>query len=65
MNAKLDYALLRRTEHPDEGILIIGKDRLEALNKVLGDYEVLGILSGGKSSFVLGFVQEADTMVAV
>lgn len=46
VNAKLDYALLRRTEHPDEGILIIGKDRLEALNKVLGEYEVLGILPG-------------------
>ncbi|KAG8947207.1 isoleucine-tRNA ligase [Tulasnella sp. 424] len=50
VNAKLDYALLRRTEHPDEGILIVGKDRLEALNKVLGDYEVLGILPGSALS---------------
>ncbi|KAG9005898.1 isoleucine-tRNA ligase, partial [Tulasnella sp. 427] len=46
VNANLDYALIRRTEHPDEGLLIIGKDRLEALNKVLGEFEVLDILPG-------------------
>ncbi|KAG9013802.1 isoleucine-tRNA ligase [Tulasnella sp. JGI-2019a] len=46
VNPELEYVLVRRQEHPEEGVLVVGKERVEALTKFMGPVDILKTLQG-------------------
>ncbi|KAG8862966.1 isoleucine-tRNA ligase [Tulasnella sp. 330] len=46
VNPELEYVLVRRQEHPEEGLLVMGKERVAALSKLMGSMDVLTTLQG-------------------
>lgn len=51
MNPEMEYVLIRREEDFDaEGVLVVARDRLEALQKPLGSFEEIGSISGPSAS---------------
>ncbi|KAG8960228.1 isoleucine-tRNA ligase [Tulasnella sp. 419] len=48
VNPGFEYLLIRRKSHPEQGTIIIGKDRLDGLRHILGETETLGVILGSE-----------------